>query len=233
VAPSITFGRNFDKKHSDMNFFDLNFIAFEAFNYKMSWLELAAVMAGLSAVWLSAKEHILTWPIGLVNVVLSSLIFFKIGLYADFFLQFYFFATGLLGWWLWAKRNRNTSDKLMKISYLSRRQQILMTVSIIGSSLVFGYFVNLFPKWYPSVFPTETAFPYADSLVMMMSIFGNYLLALKKIESWILWVLVDMLAPILYYQKGILLISLEYVIFLGLASFALYNWLKLYHGAKV
>ena len=63
---------------------------------------------------------------------------------------------------------------------------------------------------------------------MMMSIAGNILLMVKKIESWILWVLVDILAPILYFQKGIYFVTIEYIIFLALATFALWNWLNLY-----
>ena len=213
-------------------FFDINNIAFELLNYKMSWLELIATIAGLLAVWLSAREHISSWGIGLINVVCSGVIFFALGLYSDFFLQIYFFVTGIYGWWLWAKRKANTNEKAVKISWLSQRQQILMVVSILISTIVLGFLMTKVHTWYPSVFPNEAAFPYADTLVMVMSIFGNLLLMVKKIESWILWVLVDILAPILYYQKGILLITFEYVVFLGLASFALVNWLKIYRTNK-
>lgn len=215
-----------------MSFFDINNIAFELLDYKMSWLELIATIAGLLAVWLSAREHIANWGIGLINVVLSSVIFYKLSLYSDVFLQIYFFVTGIYGWWLWSKRKAETNEKAVTISWLSRRQQIWMVLSIIVSTLIIGSMVTKLHTWYPSVFPTEAAFPYADTLVMTMSIFGNLLLTMKKIESWVLWVLVDIIAPVLYFQKGILLITFEYVVFLGLASFALLNWLRIYEKKK-
>ncbi len=214
-----------------MSFFDINNIAFEVLKYPMSWLELIATIAGLLAVWLSAREHIANWGIGLINVVLSGVIFYELRLYSDFFLQIYFFATNCYGWWLWAKRKADTNEKVVIISWLSRKQQIGMAVIIVVSTIMIGSMVTHLHTWYPTFFPGEAVFPYADTLVMTMSIFGNLLLTMKKIESWILWVLVDIIAPVLYFQKGILLITFEYVVFLGLASFALLNWLRIYQKA--
>ena len=214
-------------------FFDINNIAFELLDYKMSWLELVATIAGLLAVWLSAREHIANWGIGLVNIVCSSFIFYKMSLYSDVILQIYFFITGIYGWYLWAKRKADTQEKAVTISWLSRQQQVMMTSAILILTLAVGFMMTKAHTYYPSVFPTEAAFPYADTLVLVMSVFGNLLLMVKKIESWILWVLVDIIAPILYFQKGILLITFEYVIFLGLAAFALVNWLKIYESLKI
>ena len=215
-----------------MPFFDLNNIAFTALNYPMSWVELIAVLAGIAAVWLSAKEHIFNWPIGIVNIICSFFLFYKTGFYADAFLQIFFFVTNVYGWFLWSRRDVSTDEYLIKVGFLPRKQQILTALCIIAASVAFGSIVNNLHQWYPSVFPVEAAFPYADSFVMMMSIVGNTLLMVKKIESWILWVLVDIIAPILYFQKGIYLITVEYIVFLALASFALWNWLTIYKSQK-
>jgi nicotinamide mononucleotide transporter len=209
------------------SFFDLNNIAFSALNYNMSWLELIAAVAGVVTVYLSAKEHIANWGIGLINIVLSAVIFYKTQLYSDFFLQFYFFVTGIYGWWQWARRDKNTAETVVKISWMTQKQQIGVGIGILTATVLFGAYVGKLHELYPSVFPQPAAFPYADSLIMMMSIVGNFLLTLKKVESWILWVIVDSLAPILYWSKGIKLIALEYVIFLILASFALWNWMQI------
>jgi nicotinamide mononucleotide transporter len=215
-----------------MSLFDLKNIAFTVLNYSMSWVELIATIAGIIAVWLSAKEHIISWPVGIINIIFSFFLFFKIGFYSDAFLQIFFFVTNVYGWYLWSKRDVNTAEKVIKVSFLPRKQQFLTAVCIIIATLAFGSVVNSLHEWYPSVFPVEAAFPFADSLVMMMSIAGNILLMSKKIESWILWVLVDIIAPILYFQKGIYLITIEYVVFLTLASFALWNWLNIYKNQK-
>ena len=221
-----------------MSFFDLNNIAFSALNYPMSWLELVATAFGLIAVWLSAREHIANWGFGLVNVALSGVIFYKSSLYSDMFLQFYFFATNALGWWQWSRlaasanesldNGVSTNEYLVKIDFMPRRQQLWVALGIVVSTVALGFFVKNLHSLYPSVFPNEAAFPFADSLVATMSIVGNYLLTVKKIESWILWVVVDIIAPVLYFQKDIKLIAVEYVIFLALAIFALVNWLKIW-----
>jgi nicotinamide mononucleotide transporter len=211
-----------------MQFFDLKNIAFTVLNYPMSWVELLATIAGVAAVWLSARESIFNWPIGIVNIICSFFLFFKTGFYSDAFLQIFFFVTNLYGWFLWSRRDATTAEPVVKVSFLSRRQQLLGATAIISSAIAFGSVVNRLHAWYPSVFPVEAAFPYADSFVMMLSIAGNVLLMVKKIESWILWVLVDIIAPILYFQKEIYLITIEYIIFLALAGFALWNWLTIY-----
>jgi nicotinamide mononucleotide transporter len=211
-----------------MSIFDLKNIAFTALDYPMSWVELIATIAGVVAVWLSAKEHIINWPIGLINIVFSFFLFFKTGFYADSFLQIFFFVTNIYGWYLWSRRDVTTTEPIVKVSFMPQKQQFLLAFSIIIASVAFGSVVNRLHEWFPTIFPVEAAFPYADAFVMMMSIAGNILLMTKKIESWILWVLVDILAPILYFQKGIYLITVEYIIFLALASFALFNWLDIY-----
>ena len=213
-----------------MSFFDIQNIAFKALSYDMSWIELVATVFGLVAVWLSAREHIANWGFGLINVTLASFVFFQSQLYSDMLLQGYFFLTNIYGWWQWTRINKESSDKVVKISYLKRQQQILVLIFIIVSTLLIGYFTQNggLQKLFPSIFKEPASFPYADSLIMMMSIVGNYLLTIKKIESWMLWVAVDSIAPVIYFQKGLILFTFEYIIFLALAIFALVNWLKIY-----
>jgi nicotinamide mononucleotide transporter len=214
------------------DFFSVKNIAFSAYGYDMSWLELVATLAGLVAVWLSAKERTINWPIGLVNVGLSFFVFFQFNLYSDMLLQIYFFLTGIYGWWQWTRQNEALNDKVVKISYLTRPQQLGMVVAILVLTIVVGASVGNFHQWFPTVFQQPAAFPYADTLVMVMSLFGNLLLTVKKIESWILWVLVDIIAPIIYFQKGMILFTIMYIIFLGIAIFALANWLKIHREQK-
>ncbi len=213
-----------------MSFFDIHNIAFRWLEYDMSYVELVATVFGLIAVWLSAKEHISNWGFGLVNVVLSAFVFYQSSLYSDMFLQSYFFATGVYGWWQWARVDATNAEHIIKISFLSRRQQMVTGILIIISTILIGYFLEKggLQTLMPAIFKQPAAFPFADTLIMMMSIVGNYLLTIKKIESWILWVAVDIIAPVLYFQKGLLLFTFEYLIFLALAAFALKNWLKIY-----
>jgi nicotinamide mononucleotide transporter len=78
----------------------------------------------------------------------------------------------------------------------------------------------------PLYFKTEASYPYADSFVMTMSIVATILLAQKKIETWYLWIGVDIVCVFLFYKKGIVFLALEYFVFLGLATYGLLNWKK-------
>jgi nicotinamide mononucleotide transporter len=210
-----------------MSFFNTQNIAFEALGYSMSWLELVATLFGLLAVWLSAKEHVATWGLGLINVSLSFLVFYQFNLYSDMLLQVYFFATGVLGWWMWT-RTTDTQESLVKITFLTRWQQTALWLSVVLGTLLLAQVIMRLHIWLPQFFPKPADYPYVDTLIMVMSIFGNYLLTIKKIEAWILWVLVDIIAPILYFKKGMLLFTFEFMVFLAIAIFALLNWYKIY-----
>ena len=80
-----------------MQFFSVETIAFSVWGYPLSWLELVGTIFNLWSVWLMTRNRILTWPIGIVGVVLFMLLFWQIHLYADFFEQIYYIITGFLG----------------------------------------------------------------------------------------------------------------------------------------
>jgi nicotinamide mononucleotide transporter len=220
-----TFGDKVNQKMT--HFFDTHNIVLEAWGYQMSWIELVATLFGLLAVWLSAKEHIANWGFGLINVALSFMVFYQSALYSDMILQIYFFATGVYGWWMWT-RVTDTQESLVKITFLTRPQQIALGASVVVGTLLLAQVIMRLPVWLPQHFPEPASFPYVDTLIMVMSIFGNYFLTIKKIEAWILWVLVDITAPVVYFKKGMLLFTFEFLVFLAIATFALINWYKIY-----
>lgn len=87
----------------DMQFFSVQTIAFSAFGYDLSWLELVGTIFNLWSVWLMTRNRIFSWPIGIIGVILFLMLFWQIRLYADFFEQIYYIVTGFWGWWLWQK----------------------------------------------------------------------------------------------------------------------------------
>ena len=137
------------------------------------------------------------------------------------FLQIYFFVVTLYGWYKWKSKTADT-----KISETSMRNKYFIAVTILFGTLISGFlFTNI--HWYlPTYFKIHASYPFIDSFVMVLSIAATILLAKKKIENWYLWIIVDVVCVILYFKKGVYFLSLEYVIFLGLASYGLYNWKK-------
>lgn len=204
-----------------MEFFGIENIAFQIWDYPISYVELIGTIFGFVSVYFASRANILTWGTGLVNEIFLFILFFQVQLYADMFLQIYFFAITLYGWYKWnAKTNEN------KISKISFNNKISLAFIILIGSLISGFlFVNVH-LYLPQFFKIQAAYPFTDSFVMVLSIVATVLLAKKKIENWYLWIAIDLICVVLYFKKGIYFLSLEYFIFLGIASYGLYHWRK-------
>jgi nicotinamide mononucleotide transporter len=211
-----------------MNLFSHQSIFFTVLGYPMSYLEFFGTAAGAVAVWLSAKENVWSWPIGLINVTLLFFLFFQVQLYPDMFLQVFFFVTNLLGWWRWthpAKEEENRKHEL-KVTHIGLREWTLFSAIGGSGTLLFGLFASRLHQWWPNVFSQQSAFPFADSFVTVMSILATYLMVQKKVECWLVWMVVDIVACTLYFSKGINLLGLEYLVFCFIAAFGFWNWRK-------
>ena len=137
------------------------------------------------------------------------------------FLQVYFFVVTLYGWYNWKKKPKQNS-----ITSIESKIKIWLASAIIVGSIIAGFLFANIHLYLPQYFKIEAAFPYADSFVMMLSIVATILLAQKKIETWYLWIVVDIVCVFLFYKKGIAFLALEYFVFLGLATYGFLNWKK-------
>lgn len=213
-----------------MEFFNIDHIFFTVLGYPMSYLEFFAVMFGLVAVALSAVANIWSWPIGIINVVLSAFFYYQIQLYPDMFLMVFFFVTNILGWWRWAHPRPGEEDrkKELKVSVMKPIQFLLLLfLGVLGTFLIGTLAANLH-EWFPLLFNLPSAYPFVDSFILVMSVITTFLMVRKKIECWIIWVIIDVVATYLYYLKDARFFALEYFIFTLIASFALWNWWREY-----
>lgn len=215
-----------------MNFFSNKSIFFEVFGYALSYLEFFAVVSGIAAIILSARANIWSWPIGLINVFLSAFFYYQIQLYPDMFLMAFFFATNILGWWRWANPNPAEEDrkKQLKVSFMPRK--IFFFWLLIGGLGTFavGKLAGQLHHWMPNIFNLPSAYPYVDSFILVMSVITTFLMVEKKIECWIIWLLIDLVATYLYFLKGAKFFGVEYALFSIIAGFALWNWIKEYRS---
>ncbi len=202
-----------------MHFFEIENVAFQIWAYPISYVELIGTVFGLVSVYLASRANILTWGTGIVNEVFLFMLFFQVQLYADMFLQIYFFVVTVYGWYNWNKTTRE-----IKISQISFRNKIFLVLAIIIGTLIAGFLFTNIHVYLPTYFKIKAAYPFTDSFVMVASIVATILLAKKKIENWYLWIAVDLVCVVLYFKKGIYFLSLEYFIFLGLTSYGLYHW---------
>ena len=215
-----------------LNLFNVNTIFITIGNYPMSYIEFFGTILNLISVWLVGRRNILTWPIGIAAVILFALLFYQIQLYSDLIEQIYFIITGFYGWWVWIKLTRSSESKVgieRKIAIKtvkSQSQRIIWLSFITVGTILMGFTMSRIDLILPSIFPEPASYPYLDALTTIMSFAAQILMAHRYIESWALWILVDIIGIWLYYAKGVVFVSLLYFIFLILAIKGLLNWMN-------
>jgi nicotinamide mononucleotide transporter len=207
-----------------IDFFSVDNIFFTILGYPMSYVEFIGTVFYLWSVWLIAKRNILTWAIGIISVLLYMILFYQIRLYSDTIEQIYYLGASVYGWWIWNKSPKD-DGQITDVRY-SDLKSLTFGVVFTGSvSVVFGYFMSRVHLFLPAVFPEAASFPYLDAITTIMSFSAMWLMAKKKIESWIYWIIVDFIGIWLYFIKDVKFLSLLYVILLKMA----FNGLRMWH----
>jgi nicotinamide mononucleotide transporter len=203
--------------------FDINNIIFEALGYRMSLLEMLATLTGLAAVWLAARSNILTWLFALINAVLFFILFYQVNLYSAMALQVFFFCNALYGWYNW---RRSESDDKNPVTMLRHKERVIWLAVILLGAIALGTVMGRIHLWLPDLFTEKATFVYTDAMIAVMSIVASLLLAKLRLENWILWILVNLMSVAMYAMRGVMLVSLQYVIFLFMASYGFVEWKK-------
>jgi nicotinamide mononucleotide transporter len=198
---------------------------FPVLNHPVSYVEFIGTVLGLISVFLAARANIFTWPTGIANAIFFLVIFYQIQLYSDMFLQMYFCCMGVYGWFTWKyKAAHHQSD----IRTLSNAQRLRLAIFIAAVTLLIGTLIAQIHLLFPKVFEKPASYPYVDTFIAISSILATILLARRIFETWALWILVDITSIGLYAVKGVRLIAVEFVIFLGLAVLGIISWHKIW-----
>jgi nicotinamide mononucleotide transporter len=204
-----------------LEFFNISNIAFEVLNYELSYVELIATALGLLAVYWASKANIWTWPASVINVTTLFILLYQFQLYADMLLQIYFLLVTFYGWYYWRKPKVE-----QQITNVSKGEILIYAVVFIVGTLGIGKFMSGLHLQFPTYFTEPAAFPYGDAFTTTGSVIAMILLSRKQIENWLVWIVVDIVSIILYYQKGILFLAAEFGIFMIICIFGYYNWRK-------
>jgi nicotinamide mononucleotide transporter len=215
-----------------MSFFDIDNIFFSVLGYPISYLEFFAVITGIAAVGLSALANVWSWAIGIVNVILYFFLFFQVQLYPDMFLQVFFLVTNIIGLWRWTHPRPGEEDrkKELRVSFMRRSEIALVLVIVVIGTIILGSFAGHLNEILPALFSSPSAMPFVDSFIAVMSVVVTFYMIQKKIECWIMWLTIDIVASWLYYIRDIKFTSLLYFIFCLIAVYALFNWIREYRG---
>ncbi len=187
-----------------------------------TWLEALAVVLGIASVWYARRENILVYPTGIVSVLIYVYICFFSRLYADAGINFFYFVMSVYGWYNWT--HSTGKDNTLEISANNRRQQIAgIGLTIVSYWAILGliWIFNFDDKAYMSSYV-----PWVDSFTTSIFLVGMLLMARKKVENWVYWIIGDVVSIPLYFTKGLVFTSFQYIVFLILAILGYIEWRK-------
>lgn len=212
-----------------LQLFNVNTTFFTIFNYPMSYIEFFGTIFNLFCVWLIMRKNILSWPVGLIGVVLFGSLFYQLNLYADLFEQWYYFVTGIIGWVAWAKAKKPKQEKEeIVVERNSVNVNLLWVAGIALFTVIGAWAMARIHLWLPQFFPEPASLPLLDVWTTVMSFAAQIMLIQKRLENWILWIVVDVIAIGLYWYKGVPFVAVLYAILLILATSGLVTWYKTY-----
>jgi nicotinamide mononucleotide transporter len=185
-----------------------------------SLIEFIAVISGLISVWFSFKENILVYPTGLINTVVYIYLSVNGGLLGEASVNIYYTIMSVYGWILWAKKDESQhAVVIIKHSTFKEWmiQLLFFATFYIGIFLALSYLKKSF---------APGAIPAADALASASAYTGMWLMAKKKVESWYWWIVTNTASIPLYFIKGYVFTSFQFVILLIMAFAGLVAWHK-------
>ena len=203
--------------------FDLLFAQYKGYSFFFIILEITAVVFGIISVLFARKNNILVYPTGLISTLIFIYILYNFKLYGEFIINIYYSVMSILGWYLWSRRNNGQEE--FPISIMNSKEYkisgLIFTVTLLFIALVYHFFDK---------FTDLTA--YVDAFTTALFFVGMWLMAKRKIENWIVWIIADIISVPLYFYKGLTVSSLQFIVFTIIAILGYIEW-KIFLQKKI
>lgn len=197
--------------------FDLLFQQYSDYQTLDISLEIIAVVFGILSVWFSKKNNILVYPTGMISTSIFTYLLFKWSLLGDMMINAYYFMMSIYGWYIWTRKVNNIVTPISKVS--SPEKITSLIIFFFSLSFVYGIY-NYFDKW-------GSYISYIDNFTTAIFFVAMWLMANRKIESWIFWIIGNIISIPLYFYKGLTFTSIQYIIFTVIAISGYYTWKKI------
>ncbi|SHI40749.1 nicotinamide mononucleotide transporter [Algibacter luteus] len=180
-------------------------------------LEIVAVFFGFLSVWFSKQNNVLVFPTGMISTIIFVYLLLKWELLGDMMINGYYFIMSVYGWYIWTRKvDEEHVTPISKTSFNEKKTSL----AIFLGTLVFVFLVyNVFDKWTSWV-------AYIDTITTAIFFVGMWLMARRKLENWIFWIIGDVISVPLYFYKGFTFTSLQYLGFTVIAIFGYIAWKK-------
>ncbi len=186
---------------------------------EISPAEAVGFVFGIAGIWLTIKENSWCFPVGMINVIVSMVLFFQQKLYSDAIQQAVYIILLSYGWYKWITGKDDGKD--LKISFSSIKLLFILFVTGLIFSVAAGF---LFKKY------SDASLPYWDATATALSFIAQWMIAKKKIENWMLWIIVNVMYIGIYIYKDLFLYVILFFIYLILAIQGLIQWRNVYNS---
>ncbi len=188
----------------------------------MQIIEIIAVFFGLGNVYFLTQQKMIAWPLGIATVSLYTFIFFQNYLFSDFLLNFIYIILNIYGWWNWSYGKKGQVD--LEVTTMTASQRWTWATVIGLGFLGWGAAMQTY---------TPADYPFPDAFTTVASLVAQFLLAKKKIENWIIWIVVDVVAIQIYFLKGLYPTAFLYAVYLILCMIGYRQWKRSLKPSKI
>lgn len=177
----------------------------------INWIETAAVFFSFGSTWLCTRQVRFNYVFGVISTILLSITFWQAGLFGSMALNLYLIPTVIIGWFMWGK---DIKPKLVEHVKANKILLYLFFTAITWAGAL----------WVINIFNGNLAV--LDGWLLVGTVLAQFLLDRKKLETWVIWVIVDVVSIYVYFQSGLYLLAAQFVFFLANAVFAWFQWKK-------
>lgn len=183
----------------------------------MSVPEALAVLLAVAYLLLVIRENIWCWLCALVSSAIYVWLFIEARLYMESLLYAFYSAMAVYGWWSWHRGG--AADSTLRISMLPWTAHAWAVTILTAMGLSCGLILNQY---------TDAAWPYVDSLTTFAAVWATFLVARKVFENWWYWLLIDLVSIFIYWNRGLELTALLFVVYVLLIPIGMLQWWRSY-----
>ena len=219
-------------------FFEWLFSQYQGVPFHLVLIEIIGVIFGFLSVWFAKRGNIWVYPTGIISTVLFVYLLWHYVLWGDMLINAYYTVMSVYGWVLWAK---NAHNQQISISPTTRKDwYVCIGLGLFSLLFVVGvYYLKPFIRNDFSMEGVQLGFnnflftEYIDVFTTAIFLVGMWLMAKRKLENWLFWILGDLVSVPLYLKKGMFFTSFQYLLFTIIAIMGYLEWKRLLHKSPL
>jgi nicotinamide mononucleotide transporter len=178
---------------------------------------LISGLLGICSVVLSAQGNILTFVFGFGQVATYTYLCVREQFYAEIALNIFYFVTMIYGVYVWKKRLQTDSSLQIQTRQLRGKSLPLLLLSVTAFSVLVGWFLQVY---------TDDPQPYLDAFTTVPALVAQILMILAYREQWYIWMMVDVLALVMWLRAGNYCMAAQYFFWCANCVYGYVQWTR-------